>query len=264
SDQLTEAEKKNITFLSQLAGGLASGLVGDSTQAVASGADIAKRAVENNTFGLLEHPSTAAEIQKQMFEKMSAEEKQEYYKNIEKLDSIVDNLTDFLPVYGDVKSFQEAEEALDYAIVLAGIIPGSELITKPLKEAKVAYQLATKANNQADLGKYINTAQVAINQSRSEYTKPLGSKYNQMNQPKNPSYQPVRNSATTINGRDYSGHALDRMQDRGIMPSVIENTIKNGVKSESYGNTSIYVDSVNGVKVVVNTEGKVITVTYGK
>ncbi|MGX2975801.1 VENN motif pre-toxin domain-containing protein, partial [Ursidibacter arcticus] len=48
SDQLTEAEKKNITFLSQLAGGLASGLVGDSTQAVASGADIAKRAVENN------------------------------------------------------------------------------------------------------------------------------------------------------------------------------------------------------------------------
>ncbi|MGX2951639.1 VENN motif pre-toxin domain-containing protein, partial [Ursidibacter sp. B-7004-1] len=48
NDQLTEAEKKNITFLSQLAGGLASGLVGDSTQAVASGADIAKRAVENN------------------------------------------------------------------------------------------------------------------------------------------------------------------------------------------------------------------------
>ncbi|MGX3048276.1 VENN motif pre-toxin domain-containing protein [Ursidibacter arcticus] len=48
SDQLTEAEKKNITFLSQLAGGLASGLVGDSIQAVASGADIAKRAVENN------------------------------------------------------------------------------------------------------------------------------------------------------------------------------------------------------------------------
>ncbi|WP_162853259.1 VENN motif pre-toxin domain-containing protein, partial [Ursidibacter arcticus] len=48
TDQLTEAEKKNITFLSQLAGGLASGVVGDSTQAVASGADIAKRAVENN------------------------------------------------------------------------------------------------------------------------------------------------------------------------------------------------------------------------
>ncbi|WP_406812298.1 polymorphic toxin-type HINT domain-containing protein [Histophilus somni] len=47
-NQLTEAEKKNITFLSQLAGGLASGLVGDSTQAVALGGDIAKRAVENN------------------------------------------------------------------------------------------------------------------------------------------------------------------------------------------------------------------------
>ncbi|MFD0966162.1 VENN motif pre-toxin domain-containing protein [Seminibacterium arietis] len=47
-NQLTEAEKKNITFLSQLAGGLASGLMGDSTQAVALGGNIAKRAVENN------------------------------------------------------------------------------------------------------------------------------------------------------------------------------------------------------------------------
>ncbi|MGX3067153.1 hemagglutinin repeat-containing protein [Ursidibacter arcticus] len=51
NDQLTEAEKKNITFLSQLAGGLASGVVGDSTQSAAIGADIAKRAVENNNFG---------------------------------------------------------------------------------------------------------------------------------------------------------------------------------------------------------------------
>ncbi|MCB1740732.1 MAG: RHS repeat-associated core domain-containing protein, partial [Gammaproteobacteria bacterium] len=39
---------------------------------------------------------------------------------------------------------------------------------------------------------------------------------------KNAPYQTVRNEATTINGRDFSGHALDQMQNRGIMPSVVE------------------------------------------
>lgn len=43
-----------------------------------------------------------------------------------------------------------------------------------------------------------------------------------------PKYQPARNSAAEINDRLYSGHALDQMQNRGIMPSVIENTLKIG------------------------------------
>ncbi len=48
TQDLTEAEKQNVTLLSQLASGLASGLIGDSTQSAAVGADIGKRAVENN------------------------------------------------------------------------------------------------------------------------------------------------------------------------------------------------------------------------
>ena len=92
----------------------------------------------------------------------------------------------------------------------------------------------------------------------------VGSKHNQMNQPKNPQYQPVRNKGTNINGREYSGHALDRMQDRGIMPSVIENTIQNGVSAPSRNGTTTYYDSINNVKVVLNDSGKVITVTYGR
>ena len=39
------------------------------------------------------------------------------------------------------------------------------------------------------------------------------------------SYQKIRNESAVINGRKYTGHALDRMQDRGFMPSVIENAI---------------------------------------
>lgn len=93
---------------------------------------------------------------------------------------------------------------------------------------------------------------------------PMGSRYNQMNQPKNPEYQPVRNKETTVGSRTYSGHALDRMQDRGILPSVIENTIKVSSPIEGRAGTKIYKDPKNQVKVVTNQDGKVITVTYEK
>lgn len=93
---------------------------------------------------------------------------------------------------------------------------------------------------------------------------PLGSKRLQFNQPKNPSYQPVRNESTTIGNTDYSGHALDRMQDRGIMPSVVQNTINTGAATPSRLGTTVYYDAGNNVSVVTNAKGKVVTVKYGK
>ncbi|NBI43658.1 hypothetical protein GVX76_09240 [[Haemophilus] felis] len=53
TDQLSESEKQTITFLSQLADDLAAGVVGDSTASSAIGADIGKRAVENNFFDMV-------------------------------------------------------------------------------------------------------------------------------------------------------------------------------------------------------------------
>ncbi|WP_246257803.1 DUF4258 domain-containing protein [Pararobbsia alpina] len=91
---------------------------------------------------------------------------------------------------------------------------------------------------------------------------PMGSKSNQFNQPKNPSYQPVRNEAANVDGTDFSGHALDRMQDRGLTPSVIQNAIDNGVATPSRGGTAIHYDSVNNVSVVTNSVGRVVTVKY--
>ncbi len=85
-----------------------------------------------------------------------------------------------------------------------------------------------------------------------------------MNQPKNPDYQPVRNTPTEINGRQYSGHALDRMQDRGILPSVVENTINTGQKSPSQNGKYIHYDSTNNVTVITNQSGGVVTTRYGK
>lgn len=68
------------------------------------------------------------------------------------------------------------------------------------------------------------------------------------------------NKPTNIGDRDYSGHAVDRMQGRGVPPSVVEDAIRNG-KSEP-GNkpgTTVHTGE-SGVRVVTNQDGKVITV----
>lgn len=72
--------------------------------------------------------------------------------------------------------------------------------------------------------------------------------------------EPGTNSPTTIGGRDYSGHAQDRMQGRGVPPSAVEEAIKNGTPEASRGGTTVYTDKKNGVQVVVNANGKVVTV----
>ncbi|MCT4708744.1 DUF4258 domain-containing protein [Enterobacteriaceae bacterium H11S18] len=141
---------------------------------------------------------------------------------------------DFVPVVGDIKSFAEAQSALDYLAAAIGIIPGAG------DAAGKAIKAAEKALAKGDLAE----ASKLINQAGDEVsaTLPMGSKRNPMNQPSNPSYQPVRNQPGTISNREYSGHALDRMQDRGITPSVVENTIKNGKSTPSRGGTTVHFD----------------------
>jgi hypothetical protein len=69
------------------------------------------------------------------------------------------------------------------------------------------------------------------------------------------------NSPTEIYGRGYSGHALDRMQGRGIPPSAVENTIQHGQRAAgNYPGTTHYYDPINGLTVITNTQtGRVIT-----
>jgi RHS repeat-associated protein len=81
----------------------------------------------------------------------------------------------------------------------------------------------------------------------------------------NPNAPQPRNVPTTINGRNYSGHAIDRMQERGFVPSVVENAIKTG--TATLGNTpgtTVFTDLVNNLRVIVDTAtGRVITVIPG-
>ena len=54
------------------------------------------------------------------------------------------------------------------------------------------------------------------------------------------------------------------MQDRGIPPSVIENTIKNGSKTTQNGGKIQHYDPVNNVTVITNKNGGVVTTHYGQ
>ena len=67
------------------------------------------------------------------------------------------------------------------------------------------------------------------------------------------------NTPTTIDGRRYSGHALDQMQGRGFTPRVVENSIEHGKRAP--GNRPGSTEHLfEGVKVITNDEGGVITV----
>jgi hypothetical protein len=69
------------------------------------------------------------------------------------------------------------------------------------------------------------------------------------------------NEPTDIDGRDYSGHALDQMQGRGVPPSAVEESIQNGdVASGNKPGTTTHTDSKNGVQTVTNDKGRVVTV----
>jgi len=71
------------------------------------------------------------------------------------------------------------------------------------------------------------------------------------------------NSAGEVCGRSYSGHAFDRMQGRGITPSVVENTITTGLPTSQTGGATKYFDPINDLTVILNSSGRVITVFPG-
>ena len=75
-----------------------------------------------------------------------------------------------------------------------------------------------------------------------------------------------RNVAGTVNGREYSGHAFDQMQNRGITPTVVDHTIQTGTATAGkVPGTMAHYDSVNNITVITNSEsGRVVTVSYGQ
>jgi len=72
------------------------------------------------------------------------------------------------------------------------------------------------------------------------------------------------NESTVINGRIYTGHALNEMQNGGIYPTVVENTIQYGVSVQSTDPTTIRLyESGNNITAVLNSGGDIVTTFYG-
>jgi hypothetical protein len=80
----------------------------------------------------------------------------------------------------------------------------------------------------------------------------------------NAPYQPARNVGGEVAGRQYSGHAFDQMQNRGIMPSVVDNAIRTGTPFPTRAGTSGFYDAANDLRVITDTaSGRVVTVIPG-
>src|SRR5665213_504355 len=70
--------------------------------------------------------------------------------------------------------------------------------------------------------------------------------------------RPGTNAPGSVGGRQFTGHAFDQMQGRGITPSSVENTIQTGSSAASRGETTVFTS--DQMKVIVTSTGKVITV----
>ncbi|WP_236127735.1 hypothetical protein [Cedecea colo] len=175
-----------------------------------------------------------------------------YEERREALKDTVSLGADFVPVVGDIKSFAEAQSALDYLAAAVGLIPGAgDAAGKAIKAAETAL----KKGDVAEASRLINKASSEISAKT-----PTGSKGNPLN------VIDGSNKPAIINNRDYSSHSLDRMQRQGITPTAVENTIRpeNAVVGKRPGTTAYY-DVKNNITVITDTKsGTVVTVDYGK
>ncbi|QLB42325.1 VENN motif pre-toxin domain-containing protein [Mannheimia pernigra] len=82
AENLTESQKQNIANLSQIAAGLAGGVTGDSTADFISGAEIGKRAVENNYLSHRDVYAYQRALKKAIEKGESVEEVHKYFKEL--------------------------------------------------------------------------------------------------------------------------------------------------------------------------------------
>jgi hypothetical protein len=73
------------------------------------------------------------------------------------------------------------------------------------------------------------------------------------------------NKTQVINNIKYSAHALDQMQNRGIMPSVVEHALRFKSVPTKGINKVAYYDPINNITVIRNPVTKqIISTYYGK
>ncbi|WP_298837968.1 DUF4258 domain-containing protein, partial [uncultured Salinicola sp.] len=268
-DTLVANDPQLLVAASKLTGLMAAGLVdGD----VAQGAEIAGNAT---TYNYLTHRQVAKYVEeaKDCEARGDCDQVQEKYRqlSLDQQDELIEACAGdrqgcaarYQPLVEDSQRFREELDKLGGSdLPLQISLDAGPLLGQYMEAESVVSQEGFAQFLEDRHG--LDSEQASVLSAMAAGVLPLGSKRLQLNQPKNPEYQPVRNTPTSIAGREYSGHALDRMQDRGIMPSVIENTIRNGQSYPSRGGTTVFYSPKNNISVVVNSKGDVVTTRYGR
>lgn len=198
--ELSEEDKQTVSALATLASGLAGGLVGDSSANAVAAAQAGKTTVENNSLSEAadylatgKKPEDRYKDAQQQLKDAVDEFKAKNCDGLSaaacgaKMDAHRDELlagfaeagSDYIPVYGDIKSFQEADSALGYLAAVVGILPGLgdeagallKGVDKALKagDLETASKLINKASNEIEA-----VARPSHRQSELDVGKDLG------------------------------------------------------------------------------------------
>ena len=182
ANELDETQKQTVSALATLAAGLSGGLAGDSSASAVAGAQAGKTTVENNSMGDIAAALSQGKTTEQVAEEhvkaenerykrencggMSAEacSVKMYTERRESLKQMALYGVDFVPVVGDIKSFAEANSALDYLAAAIGVIPGAgDVAGKAIKGA----EKALKAGDLEAASTLINKASSEIQSVRA-------------------------------------------------------------------------------------------------
>ncbi|WP_200900521.1 HNH/ENDO VII family nuclease, partial [Serratia marcescens] len=184
AQQLSESEKQQVSALSQLAAGLAGGLATGDTAGAVTGGQAGKTAVENNALSDIIENKVSGVSQEEKYQKAQDSLKaavEEYKKKncagisaeacSAKMQANSDELLkgaagfglDFVPIISDIKSFAEAQSALDYLVAAIGIIPGAgDAAGKAIKAAETAL----KKRDVAEASKLLNKASDEVSSAK--------------------------------------------------------------------------------------------------
>jgi filamentous hemagglutinin len=174
ASELTADEKRLVSSLVTIAGGLAgAGVSGGNLSMAALASNTARVEVENNSLSdIAQAQSEGQTLEKKAEEYVKGENERYKQENCtgmsaeacsvqmytERREALKDSVSlgvDFVPVVGDIKSFAEAQSALDYLAAAIGIIPGAgDAAGKAIKAAETAL----KKGDVAEASKLINKA----------------------------------------------------------------------------------------------------------
>jgi len=138
----------------------------------------------------------------------------------------------------------EPPSAKEAAIEAASVIP----VFRGARIAGALYKLGSKIRGAGKATKGADEVPASA---------PVGSSRSPMN-------AAGSNRASRVAGRPYGGHALDRMQGRGITPSVVEDTIRHGISRRQGLFRRNHYSEANDLTVITNWRGRVITTGRGQ